>query len=63
MSKIKEMRTKRGMSQQDLADKLGVGRSTVTLWELGVNKPRADMLIELAKVLNCQVDDFLCPVR
>ena len=63
MSKIKEMRTKRGMSQQDLADKLGVGRSTVTLWELGVNNPRADMLIELAKVFNCQVDDFLCPVR
>ena len=63
MSKIKEMRTKRGMSQQDLADKLGVGRSTVTLWELGVNKPRADMLIALAKVFNCQVDDFLSPVR
>lgn len=63
MNKIKEMRTKRGMSQQDLADKLGVGRSTVTLWELGVNKPRADMLIELAKVFNCQVDDFLCPVK
>jgi transcriptional regulator with XRE-family HTH domain len=58
--KLRELREKKGLSQKKLADKLGVGRTTVTLWELGINKPRTDMLPSLAKVLGCKVDALLC---
>lgn len=57
--KLRELREKKGLSQKQLADKLGVGRTTVTLWELGINKPRTDMLTSLAKVLGCKVDALL----
>lgn len=59
--KLRELREKKGLSQKKLADKLGVGRTTVTLWELGINKPRIDMLPNLAKILGCKVDALLRP--
>lgn len=58
--KLKELREKKGLSQKKLAEELGVGRTTVTLWELGINKPRTDMLPGLAKALGCNVDALLC---
>lgn len=59
MEKLKELREKRGLTQEELAKILSVSRSTVTLWELGINKPRADTLVKLAKVLHCTTDDLL----
>lgn len=60
MENLRKIREKRKMTQEQLAQKLDVGRTTVTLWELGVNSPRADMLVKLSKVLRCKVDDLLC---
>lgn len=57
---IKKMRVQRNMTQEELGEKLGVSRSTVTQWELGVNKPRADMLVKLSRLFNCSIDDLLC---
>ena len=55
---LRKMRNK--MTQEELADILHVNRTTVTLWENGINKPRANMLVKLSKVLRCKVDDLLC---
>lgn len=60
MTKIRELRQKLRLTQEELAKKLGVERSTVTKWELGESKPRADMLVKLSKILGCSVDILLC---
>lgn len=57
--KLKELREKKGLTQEKLAEQLGVGRTTVTLWERGDNKPRIDMLVSLANILGCKVDYLL----
>ena len=57
--KIRQMREEVGLSQQKLADSIGVGRTTVTMWETGANTPPTKMLKVLAKVLGCTVDELL----
>lgn len=56
---IKNLRVSRGLTQEMLAVQVDVERSTVAMWESGVSKPRADTLVQLAKVLDCTVDDLL----
>lgn len=63
MNEIKMRRQKKGLSQQELADKLSVSRTAVTLWELGINKPRAEHLIQMSRIFRCSVDKLLCPRR
>lgn len=56
---IRKYRIKKGMTQEELSDVLHIARPTVTCWETGVNSPRADMLLKIASVLSCSVDDLL----
>ena len=56
---IKEAREKAGLTQQDLADELGVGQSTVAMWETQKSLPRTDKLPALAKILGCTIDELL----
>ena len=44
---IKELRIKKGLTQEQLANECGVQRTTITMIELGENKPS----VELAKKL------------
>lgn len=60
MSNLRKKRKERKMTQEELGKALGVARTTVTLWELGINKPRTDMLIKLSRVLNCSIEELLC---
>ena len=41
-------RKKNGLSQEDLADKLGVSRQAISRWELGSTMPDATNLLELS---------------
>lgn len=52
---IKKAREKAGLTQQELADKLGVGQSAVAMWESQKALPRTDKLPVLAKVLKSSV--------
>lgn len=47
------------MTQETLAKRMGVKRSTVAMWETGKSLPRADKLMELAKLFSCTVDELL----
>lgn len=58
MERIRELRKLRGLSQEELARIVGVERSTVSKWETGEAKPRADLFVKLAKTLHCKVDDL-----
>lgn len=48
MNRIKEARLKRGLSQADLADRVGVSRQAVGLYETGERKPGGDVLVRMS---------------
>ncbi|MBO4535057.1 MAG: response regulator [Clostridia bacterium] len=56
---LKNLRTKQGMSQQALADKMFVTRSTVARWENGTRLPDAVMITRLAEVLDVDFNRLL----
>lgn len=56
---LKNLRTKQGMSQQALADKMFVTRSTVARWESGTRLPDAVMITRLSEVLDVDVNRLL----
>ena len=58
MKVIQKMRLARGLTQAKLAEALDVDTSTVTKWETGKAKPRADKLPLLAKILGCSIDEL-----
>ena len=45
---IKEQRTAHGLSQETLAEAMGVSRQAVTKWEAGQSAPSSEKLIALA---------------
>ena len=45
---LKELRNEKNLTQEQLAEKLGVSRRTVSRWETGSNMPDLDLLIEMA---------------
>ena len=55
---IAYMRKQKGMSQEELSKKLGLTQGTISQWENGVTLPTADKLPEIAKVLDCTIDDL-----
>lgn len=59
MNIIEGKRKVLGLNQGDLAEKLGVDRSTVAKWETGAAKPRTDALIKLCEILSCSADELL----
>lgn len=58
---VKERRTAGGMTQGDLAARLGVDRSTVAQWETGARTPTTDKLPALAEALGCGIADLFGP--
>jgi len=57
---IKRLRTKQGLSQDDLARKAGLKYSTFAKIEGDfVTKPGAQMMAKIAKALNVSIEDLL----
>ena len=54
--KIKECRKRAGITQAQLAQKLGIAQNTVAMWETGRQCPRALDIPAIADALNCSVD-------
>ena len=59
MEGLKAARLSKGMTQLELARKLGVVRETISLWERGTNRINSEMLVRISEVLECSID-FLC---
>lgn len=60
----KSLRKKRlaaGLSQKELADKLGIVQSAISAWESGEKMPRVAQLPELAAALHCTIDELYQP--
>ncbi len=58
MKALKKLREKTGLTQKDIASALNIDTSTVTKWETGESRPRAEKLPEIARLLGCSVDDL-----
>lgn len=56
---IQTLRKEKGMTQKDLSLALGVGRSTVAMWETGQSSPRTPEVYKLAKILNVSVEQVI----
>ena len=50
-SRIRKHRKEVGLTQEQLADKIGVTKSRISNWEQGINRPDADILAALCKAL------------
>ena len=56
--KIKQLRLKAGLTQEQLAEKLGVGAQAVSKWENAVGMPDIALLPGLAGVFGVSIDDL-----
>lgn len=54
--RLKDLRTKRGYSQQDLAKKLGISKSTISMLEVGSRQPSKEMMELIADFFNVTLD-------
>lgn len=57
---LKFLRISRGISQQYIADKIGVNRSTISYWENNKADPTMNNVIELAALLDISFPDLIC---
>jgi DNA-binding XRE family transcriptional regulator len=60
---IKKHRTEKKMTQEFVAETLGVSRQAVSKWESGVTDPSTSNLIALAKLLEIEPEDLLREVQ
>ena len=58
-ARIRKIREDRGYSQKELAELIGVSNSRVSNWEQGINRPDADILVDLCKTLNVSPSELL----
>ena len=54
--RLKKLRKDAGLTQVDVAEKLGISQPAYASWERGIKKPTQDNLVKIAQVLNVSVD-------
>lgn len=54
--KLRELRTKSGLTQNEIAKRLGVSGQTILNWENGIYEPKINQLIQLANLFEVSVD-------
>lgn len=57
--KLKSIRKKAGMSQEKLAEKIGVSRQAITKWEIDAGIPDIDNMMALSSLFNISLDELL----
>ena len=58
-SNLQILRKRCGMTQEKLADRLGVSRQAISKWESGETVPEISTLLQLAQLFSCTLDDLL----
>lgn len=56
---LKQIRKSKKISQEDLADKLGVSRQSVSKWETGENYPSMQNIVCLCDIFKCKMNDLV----
>ena len=60
---LKMLRKQAGMSQEQLAEKLGVSRQAVTKWETGAGIPDIENIMAISALFDISIDDLLSNER
>lgn len=58
--RIRALREQRELTQTDLAKQLGITRSSVNAWEMGISVPSTQYIVELAQFFKVSTDYLLC---
>ena len=56
---IKKIRITRGITQAQLADRVGVSEKTVSSWEVGRTEPRSNLFDSICRILNCDMSELV----
>lgn len=56
---LKNLRKEKGLSQEELAERLHIVRQTISKWEKGLSVPDADILIRIAEIFETSVSTLL----
>ena len=59
--KLQELRKGKGLTQEELAERLFVSRTAVSKWESGRGYPSIDSLKELSRFFSVTIDELICP--
>lgn len=57
--KIKKIREQHNITQSELAKQLGITRSSVNAWEMGISVPSTQYIVELAHIFGVSTDFLL----
>ena len=57
--KLPKLRKENNITQEQLADMLGVSRQAVSKWESGLSIPDMEKIIEMCKIFNCPIEELL----
>jgi len=58
MNSIRELRIRKNLTQQQLANMVGISKKTISAYETGKAVPSLRVAIKLAKVLDVSLDDL-----
>lgn len=58
-NRLYELRKQKGLSQEELANKLNVSRQTVSKWEIGDTTPDMEKLISLSQLFEVSLDQLI----
>ena len=58
-ARIRKYRENRGLTQKKFADLIGVSNGRVSNWEQGINRPDADILADICRVLEVSPSELL----
>ena len=59
MKQLGKLRKAANMTQDQVAERLGVKRSALARWEIGANIPPSKYLLPLSRILGCTVETLL----
>ena len=58
-AQMKKLRTSRGLTQEQVAQKLNVSRQTISSWENNRNLPDLEMVVLIARIFNISLDNLI----
>ena len=58
-TRIRKYRKDRGLTQEQLANMIGISKGRVSNWEQGINRPDADVLADICVALNVSPSEIL----
>lgn len=56
--RLKRLRTRANLTQQEVANKLHITRQSISKWEQNISLPPLSVILELVEILSCTLDEL-----